>query len=235
MSAEKCKFSLRQVAKTIDHALLKPDLPRADVIAGCKLARDYDVASVCCKPCDISLCAKELEGSTVLVGTVVGFPHGNQHAAVKAFEAAQAVKDGATEIDLVINIGWLCSGDVDAVEAEVRGVVHAAEGHCVKVILECAYLTDEQIVQGCHIVDKAGAHYVKTSTGFAATGAKLEDVQLIVATVNGFERDLKVKSAGGIRTLEQLLAYMEAGVTRSGASATAAMLDEFKATYGTNE
>ena len=149
---DKCKFTLRQVAKTIDHALLKPELPRSDVIAGCVLAKEYDVASVCCKPCDVALCAKELAGSDVLVGTVVGFPHGNQHAAVKAFETKQAVADGATEIDLVINIGWLRSGDTDAVEAEIRGVVEAASGHCVKVILECAYLTDVQIVQGACVV-----------------------------------------------------------------------------------
>jgi len=189
-------------------------------------------AQVCCKPCDIAQCAKELQGGTVLVGTVVGFPHGSSATATKVFETQQAIRDGAVEIDLVVNIGWMRSGLLDAVEDEVRQVVKAAQGNDVKVILENAYLTDEQKVAGCLLCHRAGAQYVKTSTGFAATGAVLRDVLLMCETVKDLSPVIKVKSAGGVRTLDQLLAYMEAGVARSGASATAAMLDEFTERFG---
>ncbi len=224
----KCGWTLEQVAKTIDHALLRPDMTREEVSAGCALAKKYGVASVCCKPCDIRQCASELQGSDVLVGTVVGFPHGNSATAVKVFETQQAVKDGAVEIDLVINIGWLRSGAVKEVEEEVRAVVEAACGNDVKVILENAYLTNEQKVECCKLVERAGAHYVKTSTGFASTGATLEDIELMVNAVRDLPRKVKVKSAGGVKSLDQLLSYMNAGVSRSGCSATAAVLDEFK-------
>jgi deoxyribose-phosphate aldolase len=223
------KFTLAQCAKTIDHAVLKPEMTKEEVISGCALAREYNVASICCKPCDVKLCKKELDGSDVLIGTVVGFPHGSQAASVKAFETEQAVKDGATEIDVVINIGWLRSGDLQAVEDEVALVVKAAAGNCVKVIFENAYLNNQQIEECCALCERAGAHYVKTSTGFASSGAKLEDVHLMVQCCDG---RLKVKSAGGVRKLDQLLAFMEAGVTRSGASSTKAMLDEYKERWG---
>lgn len=223
------KFTLRQVAKTIDHALLRPDMTRAEVREGCEVALKYDVASVCCKPADVAFCAELLKGSDVHVGTVVGFPHGNSATATKVFETKQVVADGATEIDVVLNIGWLKSGMFDEVRDEIAAVVAAASGNQVKVILENAYLTKEEIVKACQLCEAAGADYVKTSTGFAPTGAVLEDVELMRASVSS---KVEVKSAGGVKTLDALLAFMEAGVKRSGASGTAAMLDEFKERFG---
>ncbi len=222
-------FTLRQVAKTIDHALLRPDMSRDEVREGCEVALKYDVASVCCKPADVAFCAEILKGSDVHVGTVVGFPHGNSTTATKVFETKQVVADGATEIDVVINIGWLKSGMYDEVRDEIAAVVAAASGNQVKVILENAYLTKDEIVKACQLCEAAGADYVKTSTGFAPTGAVLEDVKLMRASVSP---KVEVKSAGGVKTLDALLAFMEAGVMRSGASGTAAMLDEFKERFG---
>ena len=219
------RYTLRQVAKTIDHALLRPDMSRDEVRQGCEIALKYDVASVCCKPADVAFCAEILRGSDVHVGTVVGFPHGNSTTATKVFETRQVVADGATEIDVVINIGWLKSGMYDEVRDEIAAVVAAAAGNQVKVILENAYLTKEEIVKACQLCEAAGADYVKTSTGFAPTGAVLEDVKLMRASVSS---KVEVKSAGGVKTLDALLSFMDAGVKRSGASATAAMLDEFK-------
>jgi len=226
---EKSKYTLAQVAKTIDSALLKPEMTIQEVIEGCQMAMKYHVASVCCRPADVALCAEQLKGSDVLVGTVVGFPHGSSATATKVFETEQAVKDGAVEIDVVINIGYMKSGMYDAVRDEIAAVVKAAQGYPVKVILENAYLTNDEIVKACHLCEEAGAHYVKTSTGFAPTGAKIEDVKLMKASVSP---KMKVKSAGGVKNLDMLLEFMDAGVSRSGASATAAMLDEFIERYG---
>jgi deoxyribose-phosphate aldolase len=223
------KYTLRQVAKTIDHALLRPDMSRDEVKAGCEVALKYDVASVCCKPADVAFCADILRGSDVHVGTVVGFPHGNSATATKVFETKQVVADGATEIDVVINVGWMKSGMYDEVREEIAAVVAAASGNQVKVILENAYLTKEEIVKACQLCEAAGADYVKTSTGFAPTGAILEDVQLMRASVSS---KVEVKSAGGVKSLDMLLSFMDAGVTRSGASGTAAMLDEFVERFG---
>jgi deoxyribose-phosphate aldolase len=223
------KYTLAQVAKTIDHALLRPDMSRDEVADGCAVALKYNVASVCCKPADVAFCANILRGSDVHVGTVVGFPHGNSATSTKIFETKQVVADGATEIDVVINIGLMKSGMYDQVRDEIAAVVEAAQGNQVKVILENAYLTKEEIVEACQLCEAAGADYVKTSTGFAPTGAILEDVQLMRASVSS---KVEVKSAGGVKSLDMLLSFMDAGVKRSGASGTAAMLDEFKERFG---
>jgi deoxyribose-phosphate aldolase len=218
-----------QLAKVIDHSLLKPELTEAEVIAGCELARRYHVASVCVKPADVQLAAGLLQGSDVAVGTVVGFPHGNSTTAIKVAEARQALEDGATELDMVINIGALRSGKTDYVRDEIAAVVAAAAGRAlVKVIFENAYLTDEQKVTACHLTEEAGADFVKTSTGFAPTGATLEDVRLMRASVSP---KMQVKCAHGVRTLPALLDMIDAGVTRSGATATATILDDFKKQY----
>jgi deoxyribose-phosphate aldolase len=201
------KYTLAQVAKTIDHALLRPDMSRDEVAEGCAVALKYDVASVCCKPADVAFCAEILRGSDVHVGTVVGFPHGNSATATKVFETKQVVADGATEIDVVINIGWMKSGMNDEVRDEIAAVVEAAQGNQVKVILENAYLTKEEIVKACQLCEAAGADYVKTSTGFAPTGAILEDVELMRASVSS---KVEVKSAGGVKSLDMLLSFMEA-------------------------
>jgi deoxyribose-phosphate aldolase len=223
-------ITYEQLAKTIDHSLLRPELTEADVIAGCALAAKYHVASVCVKPCHVKLAKQLLTDSEVGVGTVVGFPHGNSTIATKVFETQEAVAAGATEIDMVINIGEFRSGHADYVRHEVRAVVDAAHPRAiVKVILENAYLTHDEKVLGCQIVEEAGADFVKTSTGFAPTGATVEDIALMRATVGP---QVQVKAAHGVRTLDQLLAMIDAGATRSGATATAAILDEFKQRHG---
>lgn len=225
-------ITYEQLAKTIDHSLLRPELTRTEVIQGCELAARYHVASVCVKPCHVRLASEVLKGSDVVVGTVVGFPHGSSTTAIKVAEALQALEDGAVELDMVINIGELRSGNDDFVREDIRAVVAAAKGNIVKVILENAYLTKEQIVRGCQLVEQAGAHFVKTSTGFAPSGASVEDVRLMRASVSP---RVQVKAAGGIRTLEAILEIIDAGATRVGATATAAILDAFRARSSTSQ
>ena len=223
-------ITYEQLAKTLDHSLLRPELTEVDVLAGCELAREYHVASVCVKPCHVKLAAELLAGSDVGVGTVVGFPHGNSKVSTKVFETQEALADGATEIDMVLNIGELRSGHVDYVRDEVRAVVEAAHPQAiVKVIFENAYLTDDEKVLACQLCEEVGADFVKTSTGFAPTGATVEDIKLMRASVGP---RVQVKAAHGVRTLDQLLAVIDAGATRSGATATAAILDEFKQRRG---
>ncbi len=223
-------ITYEELAKVIDHSLLKPELTEAEVIAGCELAKQYHVASVCVKPCHVKLAVQLLAGSDVPVGTVVGFPHGNSTTATKVFETKDAIANGATEIDMVINIGELRSNHIDYIRNEVKAVVEASHpAAIVKVIFENAYLTDEQKILACQLCEAAGADFVKTSTGFAPTGATVADIQLMRANVGP---QVQVKAAHGVRTLDALLAMIDAGATRSGATATAAMLDEFKQRRG---
>jgi len=217
-----------QVAKAIDHSLLRPELDLDTVAAGVRLAVAYDVASATVRPADVALAAGLVAGSGVLVGTVVGFPHGSSTTATKAFESARALDDGAHELDMVLNIGRLRSGRDHEVRDEIRIIVELAadRGAIVKVILENAYLTDEQKVLGCRLAEEAGAAFVKTSTGFAPTGATLADLELMRASVSP---RVQVKAAGGVRTLDALLDVLAIGVTRVGATATQAILEDFKA------
>ena len=219
-------YSLEQVAKTIDHSILKPDFTYADVSAGAELALKYNTASYCIRPMDVAAAAKALAGSTVNVCTVIGFPHGSTTTATKAFETKDAIANGAVEIDMVMNVSAMLSGDFEFVEQDIRAVVEVAHaaGASVKVIFETAFLNDEQIIKACELTEKAGADYVKTSTGFASEGATTHNVALMKKTVGD---RLKVKSSGGVRTLDQLIDYMDLGVTRSGCSATAQVLEEF--------
>jgi deoxyribose-phosphate aldolase len=220
-------LSYEQIAKTIDHSLLRPELTDAELTAGCALAHEYHVASVCIKPSSVSLAARALQGSDVLVGTVVGFPHGSSTTRVKVYEARQALEDGAAELDMVINIGWLRSGEDQRVEDDIHAVVNEAAGRAiVKVILENAYLTDDEKRRGCRLVEAAGADFVKTSTGFAPTGATLDDLRLMRASVSP---RVQVKAAGGVRTLDTLLDVLNTGTTRVGATTTATILDDFRA------
>lgn len=222
------RLTYEDVAKTIDHSLLRPELDDQFIADGCRLAAKYQVASVCCRPADVKRAAELLQGTEVAVGTVLGFPHGGTTTQVKVFEAEQALRDGATELDMVINIGALRSGRDDYVRNEIAAVVapaHAA-GAIVKVILENAYLDDDQKVRACRLAEAAGADFVKTSTGFAPTGATHEDLALMRRSVSP---RIGVKAAGGVRTLDGLLAVMELGVTRIGATQTAAILDDFRA------
>ncbi|MBU6163609.1 MAG: deoxyribose-phosphate aldolase [Actinomycetales bacterium] len=223
------KYSKKKIAKTIDHSLLKPEMTRDEVRQGCEIAKKYDVASVCCKPSDVAFCAEILKGTDVEIGTVVGFPHGSSTTATKVFETKAAIADGATEIDMVLNIGLLKSGLYEEVKSDIKAVVDAAGGKMVKVILENAYLTDDEKVTACKLCEAAGAHYVKTSSGYAPTGATVADVKLMRASVSP---KVKVKSAGGVRTLDALIEMLDAGIERSGATTTSTMLDEYTQRFG---
>ncbi|KAJ1832104.1 hypothetical protein LPJ70_006619 [Coemansia sp. RSA 2708] len=225
------------VAKTIDHALLKPDMTTDEVVAGCQLCLRYQTASVCVKPCDVKLAAKVLQNSGVLVGTVIGFPHGNAPTTVKVFEAEQAIADGAVELDMVLNIGHLKSGRLDEVREEIRSVTQAAKSKlptcCVKVIFECSLLTDDEKILACRATEEAGADYVKTSTGFSTGGATVADLRLMRAHTS--PEAVHVKASGGIRTLDYLIECLQAGADRIGASATAEIVDEMRARKAATE
>jgi deoxyribose-phosphate aldolase len=218
----------RQIAKAIDHSLLRPELDDAFVEAGCRLAAEYHVASVCVRPVDVSRAAAILAGSDVKVGTVVGFPHGSSTTATKVFEATRALDDGAVELDMVIDIGALRSGRDADVGSDIAAVVDAAHARAaiVKVILENAYLSDDEKVRGSRATEAAGAEFVKTSTGFAPGGATHEDLALMRRTVSPH---VQVKAAGGVRTLDALIEVMNLGTTRVGATATKAIIDDFRA------
>jgi deoxyribose-phosphate aldolase len=218
----------RDIAKTIDQSLLRPELDDAFVEDGCRLAVEYDVASVCVRPADVRRAAAILAGTDVAVGTVIGFPHGGQRTETKVFEARQALTDGATELDMVIQIGALKSSRDAEVLADIAAVVEVAHaaGAIVKVIFENAYLTDDEKVRACHLSEAAGADFVKTSTGFAPSGATHEDLALMRRSVSPH---IQVKAAGGVRTLDALLDVRALGVTRVGATATKAIIDDFRA------
>jgi deoxyribose-phosphate aldolase len=218
----------RDIAKTIDHSLLRPELDDAFVEEGCRLAARYDVASVCVRPADVRRARTILDGTDVAVGTTIGFPHGNHLTAAKVFEAERALADGATELDMVIQIGALKAGRDADVGADIKAIVDVAHagGAIVKVIFENAYLTDDEKIRACHLTDAAGAEFVKTSTGFAPTGATHDDLRLMRANTSPH---VQVKAAGGVRTLDSLLEVMALGVTRVGATATAAIMDDFRA------
>jgi deoxyribose-phosphate aldolase len=182
------------------------------------------------RPADVRLAAGRLGGTGVAVGTVVGFPHGAHLTATKVHEARCALDDGASELDMVINIGWLRSGEDERVRDDIAAVVEVAAGRAiVKVILENAYLSKDEIVRGCLAAEATGADYVKTSTGFAPSGATLDDLRLMRATVSP---RMKVKAAGGVRTLDALLEVMSVGADRCGATRTAEMLDDYRARVG---
>jgi len=228
MTLDIATLTERDIAKAIDHSLLRPELTDEQIEAGCRLAAKYDVASVCCRPADIRRASALLAGTDVKVGSTVGFPHGNHLTAVKVAEARQALEDGATELDMVLQIGALKSGrdaDVQADIAAVVEVAHAA-GAIVKVIFENAYLTDDEKIRACRLAEAAGADFVKTSTGFAPSGATHDDLRLMRANTSPH---MRVKAAGGVRTLDALLAVMDLGTTRIGATATEAIILEFRA------
>ncbi|MEY4989224.1 MAG: hypothetical protein RI933_857 [Actinomycetota bacterium] len=226
MTATYRGYTFEQVARTIDHSILKPDHRYIDVENGAEVALKFNTASLCIRPMDVAKAAKLLAGSDVAVCTVIGFPHGSVTTATKVFETQDAIQNGATEVDMVLNISALLSGDFAFVEQDIRAVTEAAhsKGVSVKVIFETAFLNDDLVIKACQLTEAAGADYVKTSTGFASEGATLHNIQLMKATVGD---RLKVKSSGGVRTLDQLIDFMDAGVSRSGSSATEAILAEF--------
>lgn len=220
-------YTYADISKMIDHSLLNPTLTVPDLEAGCQLALEYDVASVCILPYYQKRCAEILKGSGVKASTTIGFPHGGHTTAIKLAEARQALADGCEELDMVVNISQVLSGNWDYVRQEIKGVVdlaHAA-GQKVKVIFENAYLKDEHKIRLCEICGDVNADWVKTSTGYAPSGATLEDLKLMRKHA---PPHVQVKAAGGIRDLDALLAVREIGVSRCGASRTKEMLDETK-------
>lgn len=206
------------IAKIIDHTLLKPEATRDQIVQLCREAREYGFAAVCVNPCYVKLAAELLRGSPVKVCSVVGFPLGATLPEVKAYEARRAIEEGAAEIDMVINIGALKSGDLELVRRDIAAVVDVchAKGALCKVIIEAALLSDEEKVLACQLAKAAGADYVKTSTGFGPGGATVHDVALMRRTVGP---GMGVKAAGGIRSYEAARNMIEAGATRIGASA----------------
>ncbi|MDO5438819.1 MAG: deoxyribose-phosphate aldolase [Erysipelotrichaceae bacterium] len=210
--------------KYFDHTLLKADARKDAVIKLCDEAKKYDFASVCVNPDYVSLCAKELKDSDVKVCTVVGFPLGSMISEAKAFEASKAIEQGAEEVDMVINISALKDGDLDYVTKDIRTVKEACGKTLLKAIIETCLLTDEEKVQACECAVKAGADYVKTSTGFSKAGAKPEDVKLMKDTVKD---NAKVKAAGGIHTLAEANAMIQAGADRLGCSASVGIMEEY--------
>lgn len=208
-------YQAAELAKFIDHTLLKPDAISSEIVNICNEAKNYNFASVCVNPCFTKLVAKELSGTKVRTCCVISFPFGAEPTNVKAEAAKQAEIDGANEIDMVINVGKVKEHDYAYVEADIKAVVTAAKSAQVKVILETCYLNDEEIVQACLASKRAGAAFVKTSTGYGKGGATVKDIKLMRNTVGA---EMGVKASGGIRTYEQAVAMLEAGASRIGAS-----------------
>jgi deoxyribose-phosphate aldolase len=216
----------QEIARFIDHTLLKPDSTREQIIRFCEEAKEYCFASVCVNPTNVSLASNLLKDTPVKVCTVIGFPLGANTSVTKAIETRDAIVNGASEVDMVINVGALKSGDHNQVLADIEAVVDAAGGKAlVKVILETALLTDEEKVKGCLLAKLAGADFVKTSTGFGPGGATVEDIRLMRKTVGP---DMGVKAAGGIRDYESMIRMIHAGATRIGASAGTKIVKQAK-------
>lgn len=213
-----------KINKLIDHTLLKAFATAEDIKKLCEEAKEYDFASVCVNPCNVKLAHELLKGTDVRVCTVIGFPLGANTMEVKAYETEDAVKNGANEIDMVINVGKAKEHDFNYLVEEIRSVVDSADGNLVKVILETCYLTDEEIVEACHAASIAGAQFVKTSTGFGTGGATVEHVSLMRKSIPS---TMSVKASGGIRTLEDLEKMVAAGATRIGASSGKKIIDEY--------
>ncbi len=227
--AEQLSYDAQKVASIIDHTLLKADVNSMEMRNLCSEARKYKFYSVCVNPSWVPFCKKELAGSGVKTITVIGFPLGASTTESKAFETRDAIANGAEEIDMVINIGWLKSKRYDDVEDDIKAVVQAAKNVPVKVIIETALLTDDEKVKACQLSKAAGAAFVKTSTGFSTGGATVHDVELMRRTVGN---SMGVKASGGVRTLQDALAIIKAGANRIGASASVAIVTGGKASGG---
>jgi deoxyribose-phosphate aldolase len=224
-------YTYQDIAKMIDHSLLNPTLTGRDLEQGCQLALRYDVASVCIMPFGLKRCAEILRGSTVKASTTIGFPHGGHTTAIKVAEAKQALADGGQELDMVVNISKVLSGDWDYVRADIAAVIDVThkKGQKVKVIFENCYLNNDQKIKLCEICGTLSADWVKTSTGYGTGGATIEDLKLMRQHA---PQHVQVKAAGGVRDLDKLLEVRALGVTRAGATRTADMLDECKRRLG---
>jgi len=219
------KVTAMDIAKMIDHSLLNPIMTERDIHVGCMVAGKYGVATVCVKPSFVDIACKVLEDSDILVTTVIGFPHGSNITAAKVFEAEHALAQGCKELDMVLDIGKLLGGDNDYVESDIAAVANATHksGAILKVILETAHLNRDLIVLACKLCENAGADYVKTSTGYASSGATIPDLRLMCATVSD---KVKVKAAGGIRTLNAVLQIRALGVARVGCTTTVKIMED---------
>lgn len=224
-------YSYRDVSKMIDHSLLNPTLTVEDMEAGIELAKAYDVASVCILPYHLKRCAELLKGTDVKASTTIGFPHGGNTTEIKQAEAKRAIADGCEELDMVVNISKVLSGDWDYVKQDIAAVIEVAHaaGQKVKVIFENAYLNDEQKIKLCEICSELNADWVKTSTGYAPSGATHEDLKLMREHAAD---DVQVKAAGGVRDLDALLAVRALGASRCGATRTAGMMDAARERLG---
>ncbi|MFX0198651.1 MAG: deoxyribose-phosphate aldolase [Candidatus Hodarchaeota archaeon] len=217
------ELSKTELARMIDHTLLKAETTTKDILRICQEAKQFGFASVVVNPTYIKKAAESLKNSEVNVCTVVGFPLGASTTDVKVFEAQNALQNGADELDMVINVGSLKSGDFDLVLCDIKGIVDAADEKVVKVIIETCYLTKEEKIKACQLAKDANAHFVKTSTGFGSGGATIEDVQLMRKVVGS---NMGVKAAGGIRTYEDAIQMIRAGANRLGASAGVSIIEE---------
>ena len=217
--------TVADIAGTIDHSLLRPDITVAELREGCALAKEYHCVSVCVRPSDLPIVTEELKGSSVLVTTVAAFPHGTSTPQTKVFETIDAIEKGAVEVDVVMNYARFLSGEFDYVQKELEETAQAAHnrGALLKVIFENHYLTPDQIAHACRIAEAAGADFVKTSTGYAPTGSTIEDLKIMRASVSPH---IMVKSAGGVKTLDQALAVLATGAVRIGTRSTKAILEE---------
>lgn len=218
-------LTAKDIAGMIDHSLLRPDMTREEVIEECEIARKYNVKTVCVRPYDVQLCREKLQGSGVEISVVVGFPHGNSKTVVKLYEAEKAIQDGARELDVVLPLGKLKSGEFDYLTEEVRALVELSRhnGTILKVIFENHYLTGEEIVKCCEICSELEADFVKTSTGYAPEGAKIEHVKLMRKSSGPH---VSIKAAGGIRTLDEFVGFYRAGATRQGTRSTRTIVEE---------
>ena len=217
-------FTREQVAKTIDHAVLKPFATSQDVIDGARMCKERGVGNFCVRPTDVALAAAELKDCDTTVACVIGFPHGSNRSETKALEARLAIEDGADELDMVMNIGRFLSGDHEAVRKDIEAVVAEAKqaGALVKVILEICWLSPDEIARACLLAEAAGADFVKTSTGFGDGPATPEAIDIMVKTVGS---GVGVKAAGGVRSWETAVAYLEQGCKRLGVASTEKVLD----------
>jgi deoxyribose-phosphate aldolase len=222
-------LTCEQLANVFDHAILKPDQTTEDVIKGCETAKAYNLCSVCVKPCDVKQAYDILKDTSVMVGTVISFPHGNSTTSAKVAESLQAIEDGAIELDVVLNIGHLRSGLYDEVQNELTEIIKQSKQKnknvIFKIIFENAYLSDAEIVKACEISVAAGSDFVKTSTGFAHAGATEHHIKLMRKSVPDH---IEVKASGGIKTLEHVTTFLRLGATRIGSSSSDQIIEEFK-------
>jgi len=215
----------KNIAGIIDHTLLRADATLKDLDQLCQEAIEYSFASVCVNPVHVSYCVQRLKNSRIPVATVIGFPLGANLTRIKASETETALDNGATEFDMVINIGMLKSGNDDFVQEDIEAIVKAARGRLVKVIIETALLTESEKIKACSLAKLAGAHFVKTSTGFSKAGATIEDVKLMRATVGS---EMGVKASGGVRTFIEAISMVEAGANRIGTSSGVQIVQQSK-------